>query len=201
MTMVELVVAMTGSFIVLLAVGVLVIGGQRGWHETYGSAHKPIKRDMDVAAIKFGITGRKSNRLCYKVWDSKGGIEAVADANNVASGNSVEFGYWDSTPDPNYRADEYAEFYLDAGGVLKVEYGTYNWSSPDADDPGRIPSRTEILARNVSARSPAGAFSHDVDGNGNGQGCVRMNLRLTDPNDGELATLITAVVLRTDWPR
>jgi hypothetical protein len=58
---------------------------------------------------------------------------------------------------------------------------------------------TQVLAHDVDLSAGAGIFSHTVIG-GQGQGCVRMNLRLRD-DDGQTVEIKTATLLRVIWPR
>jgi hypothetical protein len=159
--------------------------------------------------------GRKSNRISSGGWQ---GYKIYANYNDTApaptiagtltaTGNSAEFGYWscdwdDAGFDPNTIVDknkmytDYVEFYL-KDGIFNAEYGVYNQNGQKV----RNTARTEILAKNASAGTAGmGVFSHTTDGNGNGNGCVRINLKLTDPN-GEVITVKTAALLRVIWPR
>ena len=59
-----------------------------------------------------------------------------------------------------------------------------------------------LLAENVSTNkdSKVGAFSHTTL-NGVGQGSVRINVILTDPEDNESINVMTATLMRNIWPR
>ena len=59
-----------------------------------------------------------------------------------------------------------------------------------------------LLAEHVSVDkdSTVGAFSHTTVG-GNGQGSVRINIILTDPEDNETIRVTTATLMRNVWPR
>jgi hypothetical protein len=59
---------------------------------------------------------------------------------------------------------------------------------------------TRILAENVTTDPNIGTFSHTTL-NGVGQGCVRINITLTDPEDGEAVRVVTATMMRNIWPR
>ena len=60
---------------------------------------------------------------------------------------------------------------------------------------------TTILAENVSDNgSDIDAFSHTTL-NGVGQGSVRSNIVLEDPEDGETVRIMTATLMRNIWPR
>ncbi|MHC4582055.1 MAG: hypothetical protein ACYS14_11410, partial [Planctomycetota bacterium] len=59
-----------------------------------------------------------------------------------------------------------------------------------------------LLAENVSTdpNSIVDAFSHTTM-DGVGQGSVRMNVILTDPEDNEEISVMTATLMRNVWPR
>jgi hypothetical protein len=162
--------------------------------------------------------GRRSNRLGYTIYEVNGGTftpaaPVTSDPQEVVSGDAVEFRYWDvgldSTDssdlmDPTKTATAYALFYLE-GDALKVDYGPY--------PPGAVPEGggskntsgvvTEVLlAENVSTdpNSTVDAFSHTTI-NGIGQGSVRMKVVLTDPEDDEEISVMTATLMRNVWPR
>lgn len=218
LTMIELLVAMTMNIIVISAVGVLLVGGNRAWLNTYKSANKKIKDDALATTTAFGSIGRKANRLTYTIYKIDGetfkpALPITSDPEEVVSGDAVEFRYWDvgfdkgdtqSLLDVTKTATAYALFYLD-GDKLKVDYGPY--------PPGAVPdgggSRNTfgvttklLLAENVSTNkdSNVGAFSHTTL-NGIGQGSVRINIVLTDPEDNESINVMTATLMRNIWPR
>jgi len=214
-TLIELVVTTVITSTLVLVVGVLLVGGNRAWQQIYNSTHKKIKQDAQAVTITFGSTGRKSNRLGYIIYDVTGGIFTPAEPETsnpeeVISGDAVEFRYWDvefdktdshKLMDVTKTATAYALFYVD-GDQLKVDRGLY--------PPGAVPDgggsrntsdiTTTILADNVSTDGDIGAFSHTTL-NGVGQGCVRINIVLTDPEDGESIKVMTATLMRNIWPR
>jgi len=218
LTLIELVVAMTINLMVVLAIGALLVGGNRAWQHTYNSANKKLKQDALATTMAFGSMGRKANRLNYTIYKGDGSnftpaLPQTKDPQEVVSGDAVEFRYWDveldktdsySLMDVNKTATAYAFFYLD-GDQLKVDYGSY--------PPGAVPAgggskntssiTTEVLlAEHVSVDkgSTAGAFSHTTVG-GTGQGSVRINIVLTDPTDNETIRVMTATLMRNIWPR
>ena len=215
-TLIELVVTATISMLLVLVVGILLVGGQRFWQKTYSDSQKQIRQDEQAIMIKFGDMARRSNRISsggwqgYKIYTNHGDtIPAPTNTGTlIATGNSAEFGYWncnwdDAGFDPNTVVDknktctDYVEFYL-TGTTFKAEYGVYNSSGHKVPTTGR----TEILAQNASVGTAGmGVFSHTTDVSGNGNGCVRINLKLTDPCDGEVITIKTAALLRVIWPR
>ena len=217
-TLMELVITMLISPILALVVGILLVSGNRAWLRTYNSAQNKIKQDAQAVTITFESMARKANRLNYTIYDVTGSTFTPAkpktsNPQEVVSGDAVEFRYWDVELDKtdSYKlmdvtktATAYALFYVD-GGQLKVDYGPY--------PPGAVPGSgggsrnasgvtTKVLADNVSTDSNnnVGAFSH-ITLNGAGTGCVRINITLTDPEDGESVKVMTATLVRNIWPR
>lgn len=215
LTIVELVITMAISIMLISVVGILLVSGQRAWNKTYNSAHKRIKEDSYDIMVRFSSIGRKSNRIDYTIYDITGSTFTPAapqtsNPEEVISGDAVEFRYWDveldsedshELMDVTKTATAYALFYLD-GDELRVDYGPY--------PPGAVPDgagarntsdiTTILLAENVSTDPDIGAFSHTTL-NGVGQGCVRINITLTDPEDGESIRVMTATMMRNIWPR
>jgi hypothetical protein len=255
-TLVELIITMVIGVTLILAVGTLIVGGQRAWRNTYASAHKKIKEDAQAITITFGSMGRRSNRnhtptdlahSGYVLYKVNGGnftpAVPLTILQEVVSGDAVEFRYWNEPLDvtDSYKlldvkkiATAYALFYL-KDNELKVDYGPYD---PPGGHPGAVVPAgsgvrntvgvtTIVLAGNpdkhlpidkrcwVSA-DPGGAFSHTTTNSGvvngvvigKGQGCVRINVILTDfdpkdgkPIDGETIQVRTSTMLRNIWPR
>lgn len=225
-SLVEVVITMVISVILIFAVGVLLVGGNRAWQHTYESAHKKIKDDARTITITFGSVGRKSNRLYkepktapvnmdfgYRLYTVSGGnfTPAVPTTTSEVTvfGDAVEFRYWDveldqtdshNLLDVTKTATAYALFYIE-DKKLKVDYGPY--------PPGAVPGgsgakntagvRTMVLANNVTAGT-GGAFSHTTE-NKLGKGSVRINIILTDDGDGEKIEVMTSTMLRNIWPR
>jgi len=94
-------------------------------------------------------------------------------------------------------------FYID-GDELKVDYGPYPPGGVPDDGGARNTTgvTTEVLAENVSIDEDCevGAFSHTVV-NGVGQGSVRININLTDPETDETVKIVTSTLMRNMWPR
>jgi len=216
MTMVELITAMMINAVVAMVVGVLLIGGNRTWQITYDSANKRIRQDALAAQVAFETIGRKANRLSYRIYAVNGSsfipVEPKTKGEEVVSGGAVEFRYWDveldqadsyNLLDVSKTATAYALFYIE-DGKLMLDYGPY--------PPGGIAEgggyrnvtgvKTKVLAENVDTdeNSEVGAFSHTVVG-GAGQGSVRMNITLRDPDDDESVKVMTATLMRNIWPR
>jgi hypothetical protein len=214
--LIELVITSIISVIIILSAGVLLVGGNRAWQKTYNSANKKMKLDADAITIAFGSMGRRANRLNYFIYKLNGGVftpAAPQTANEeVVSGNAVEFRYWDVELDKTDSHDlmdvakmatAYALFYLD-GDKMKVDYGPYPPGAVPAGGGGRNTAgvRTIVLAEDVSAdpNSDASPFSHTTVSKV-GQGSVRINCLLTDPDDGEIINVKTSTFLRNIWPR
>ena len=159
--------------------------------------------------------GRKANRLAYTIYDITGSTFTPAEPETsnpqeVVFGDAVEFRYWDveldsedthELMDVTKMGTAYALFYLDAD-QLKVDYGPYPPGAVPDGGGGRNTSdiTTTVLAENVSANPNTGVFSHTTL-NGVGMGCVRINITLTDPEDGESIKVMTAALMRNIWPR
>jgi|GEM_PF-552521 len=214
LTIMELMIAMSIDLVLMLVVGVLLVSGQRCWSKVYGSTNKKIKQDAQSFAITFGSMGRKANRLGYIIYTAKGGTYSPAKPQTsdreVVRGDAVEFRYWDveldesdshQLMDVTKQGTAYAFFYL-KDGQLKVDYGPYPPGAVPADGGARNTTgiTTTILAENVSDGTDTGPFSHTTVG-GVGQGCVRANITLTDPQDGDTITVKTATLMRNIWPR
>jgi hypothetical protein len=215
-TMIEMIIAMTLNSIIVLSIGVLLIGGNRGWQNIYSSANCKAKQDAQATTLAFGSIGRKSNRLNYRIYNLNGSnlIPAAPKTSNpqeVVSGNAVEFRYWDvpldetdsqNLMDNSKLATAYALFYLD-GGKLKVDYGSYLPGAAPEGGGAKNNSgiTTQILAENVTAGvTGVGPFSHTMI-NGIGTGCVRINLTITDADSGKSYKVMTSTLMRNIWPR
>ena len=213
----ELTIAMAINLTIILAAGVLLVNGNRIWRQTFESSQKKINLDALAVTTAFGKIGRKANRLNYTIYEINGETFTTAEPKTsnpeeVVSGDAVEFRYWDveldetdshNLMDSAKTATAYALFYL-YGDKLLVDYGPY--------PPGAIPDGggarntagviTRTLAENVSVDKTyqAGPFSHTTI-NGVGQGSVRINITLTDPNDNETTSVVTATLMRNIWPK
>jgi len=206
-TLIEVIVAMAASLIVVLIVGILLVGGQRGWLRTYDYANSKTQIDALTTTISFGSLGRKSNRTDYKIYEITGQhFTPVLPDNNpeeVLTGQAVEFHYWDTALNSDIMnisitGTAYALFYLD-GNRLMLDTGPYPPGGVDGNG-NRIDGTgvsTIVLANNVTALE----FSHTSrDMAGDGKGCVRMKLTITDPQDNSRATVTSATLMRNVWP-
>lgn len=206
-TMIELTTAIVLAIIPILAVSVLLVNGQNAWTDIYQSTTDRVHADSQAVLIAFGQTGRKSNRLSYALYNVNGNTFSLAaplttHPQEVVTGDAVEFRYWDvSRPDKSLldtsrSATAYALFYLE-GKTLKVDRGSY---PPAAVSGGSRRAtndvKTEVLAENVTRLK----FSHTTF-SGVGQGAVRIDLELTNPDDGKTVSLKTSTLMRNIWPR
>jgi type II secretory pathway pseudopilin PulG len=216
MTLVELVVAMGVSIILIAGVGVLLDGGNRAWLRAYKAANDRLNIDAQALTAAFGAAGRRSNRGNYVLYTFAEGILTPAlppsgQPDSVVFGDAVEFRYWDvplnttdsyNLMDSDTTATAYALFYLD-GDTMKVDYGSYPPGAAPVGGGNRNTSgiSTAVLAKNVSADSGHPPFSHTTVG-ATGQGSVRLDVTLTDPNDdSRTMRVMTSTLLRNIWPR
>jgi hypothetical protein len=210
MTLVELIIGIVASIIVIFAVAALLISGHRGWNNAFKYANGDIQVNAIETMINFGITGRKSNKSDYKLYKNEDGtyeiVKPLTDPEEVVFGDAIEFRYWDeelndSLMDTDKTGTAYALYYVE-DDMLKVDRGPYN---PAGGYPGGVDSsgnktetdRTLILARNVQSA----IFSHTTkNADGDGKGCVKLDLWLYDPNDDQDINIKTATLMRNVWP-
>jgi hypothetical protein len=199
-TLIEIIVAMAGGFIVMMIVAMLIQSGYRSWNQAYRTANADSRLDSIAATTSFGTIGRKSNKNDYYIYQVASTFTAPTvdplDPDEILTGQAVEFRYWSSDLNgamltPTSFADKYALFYLD-NGQLKLDTGT----STGGPTGGAI--NTVTLAKNVDSVE----FSHTKKTPaGGGLGCVRMNLTINDPNDKEPKIVIAATYIRNVWPQ
>jgi len=215
MALVEMITAMTAALVLVMAVGVLLDGGSRAWLAAYQSAHGKVSEDARTVVATFGSIGRKANRGSYVLYNLSNGTltPVTAPANQpdgVLFGNAVEFRYWDvpldtsdshDLMDATKTATAYALFYC-VGDQLRLDQGPYPPGAAPAGGGSRNTAgvTTTILAENVSVEPGASAFSHSTVA-GVGQGSVRLNVILTDPQDGQTTRVTTTTLMRNIWPR
>jgi hypothetical protein len=206
-TLIELIIAMSAAIIVVLVVGTLLVSGQRSWTRAFRYAYARPQLDAMCTTITFGITGRKSNRMDYKIYkisDNKfTQVTPVADPEEVLKGEAVEFHYWKDDLDASVmktdiKGTAYALFYLD-GDKLMLDTGPYPPGGVDAAG-HRIEGdgvSTITLAENVINLQ----FSHTTrDLAGDGKGCVRMNMTIGADGDEPPTTVTAATLMRNAWP-
>lgn len=203
------------SFIIIMAVGMLLNSGNRAWTKTYASVHSRTNEEAQVVRAAFASLGRRANRGSYVLYQIDQGIFTPLWADpsvseSVVFGDAVEFRYWDvelnaadthNVMDTERIATAYALFYLE-NERLKVDYGPYPpGAAPAQGGPKNTTGVTTIvLADNVTADPETGPFSHTASG-GVGRGAVRLKVTLTDPDTGETKTVMAAALMRNIWPR
>ena len=107
-TLTELITAMAIMIFVVLAIGMALVDGQRGWNYMYNRIYSDVVTDSYVARRKFDAVLRKASR-----------DKVLIDS----AGSWVEVYYYES--DTSTVLDRYARFYT-SSGTLKVEYGQLN---------------------------------------------------------------------------
>ncbi len=213
LSLVELILAMAMSTILVMAAGVLLLGGSNAFHQMYAATHDPLRQDAIALAAAFKSVGRKSNRTNYTVYEVTGNTftEAQPDfGQTLAVGQAVEFRFWDAPfyelsqgmaeMDINDTGTHYALFYL-KDDELWVDYGEVS------DGVGAVQSSTrrtsniesQCLAHDVDTAANTDIFSHDIIG-GAGSGCVTLNVTLEN-DEGKTVDVKTATLLRVAWPQ
>jgi len=107
-TLIELIIATAIMVIVVLAIGIALVDGQRGWSIQYDRIYSDVVTDGYVARRKFDAVMRTASRDKFLLDDAGGWVEVYYYAN------------YDSAV-----VDRYARFYA-ADGNLNVEYGQLN---------------------------------------------------------------------------
>ncbi|OQA03816.1 MAG: hypothetical protein BWY69_00224 [Planctomycetes bacterium ADurb.Bin401] len=162
-TLFELMTAMAIVVIPIAAVGIFIIRNDKQWQELMQYINSPKYVDSQVIMEKFNQIGRRSY-----------------DAQVNADGSEVKFNLFlnsdYSLKDPR-TIPGYARFYID-DDALKVDYGSSS------------PVLTETIAENVSFDSGVKAF--EVSEYNKGYECVRINLKLTNPDDHNSIEIMTA---------
>ena len=104
-TIIELIIAMAIIVIVVLAIGIALVDGQRGWSILYNRIYSDVVTDGYVARKKFDVVIRRASGERLLLDDADSWVEVYYYAS-------------DSSP----IVDRYARFYV-AGDNLYVEYG------------------------------------------------------------------------------
>jgi len=107
-TLVELIIAMAIMLIVVLAIGMALVDGQRGWSVQYDRIYSDVITDGYVARRKFDAVMRTASREKFLLDDADSWVEVYYYAN-----------------DDSAVVDRYARFYTDNRN-LNVEYGQLN---------------------------------------------------------------------------
>jgi len=103
--LIELIIATAIMIIVVLAIGIALVDGQRGWSIQYDRIYSDVVTDGYVARRKFDAVMRRASRDKFLLDDA---------------GSWVEVYYY--ADDTSTVVDRYARFYV-ADGNLNVEYG------------------------------------------------------------------------------
>jgi len=104
-TLIELMIATAIMVIVVLAVGIALVDGQRGWSIQYDRIYSEVVTDGYVARRKFDAVTRTASRDKFLLDDAGGWVEVYYYADDTST-----------------VVDRYARFYT-ANGDLNVEYG------------------------------------------------------------------------------
>ncbi len=107
-TRIELVIATAIMVIVILAIGVALVDGQRGWNIQYDRIYSDVVTDGYVARRKFDAVMRAASRDKFLLDGAGGWVEVYYYADDTST-----------------VVDRYARFYT-ANGDLNVEYGQLN---------------------------------------------------------------------------
>ena len=122
-TLVEMMITIAVMSIIVSAIGLVIIDGQRCWQVLHGRINSEVVTDGYVARKKFDSVMRKSS-----------GEKILTDSN----GNWIEVYYY--ADDSSTAVDRYARFY-ETDGTLNMEYGKLN---------PRTTLGTETVCQNVS---------------------------------------------------
>ena len=107
-TLIELLMAMAIMIFVVLAVGMALVDGQRGWNNMYDRIYSDVVTDGYVARRKFDAVLRRANGETFSL---------------AGDGSWIEVNYY--ATDSSTVVDRYARFYV-SDGDLNVEYGQLN---------------------------------------------------------------------------
>jgi hypothetical protein len=107
-TLIELITATAIMIFVILAIGMALVDGQRGWNQMYDRMYSDVVSDGYVARRKFDAVLRKASREKFLIDPAGGWVEV----------------YYYAT-DASTVLDRYARFYT-SGGKLNIEYGQLN---------------------------------------------------------------------------
>jgi len=125
-TLVELCVAMSVAFVVILGIGAVLADSQRGWNRAYDRTLGSLVADADVAIGTFDRVVRRSTISWEHLHDDE--IEV----------------HYAGNPDTPTRLDSYARFYLARAERFTVDYGELDAKGHAQGDP-----HTVCLARDV----------------------------------------------------
>lgn len=213
-TLIEVTIAIAIAAIPMLAFGILMSGSSRAWQRIYGDLQSDARLDAYVVMTSLQQFGRQANLLHYDVYRVTGSTFSSAvppSGQAIATGQAVEFWYWNDNYDPAHPDAEvlemdnigthYALYYLD-GRQLKVDFGrvvndiggVYNNSRHTVNQ-----IHTQLLSRNVDIEKNINIFNHLVTA-GKGAGCVNTDLVLTDDRGTSIEVKFSTLI-RQAWPR
>ena len=112
-TLIEAMIAIAIMIIVVLAIGIALVDGQRGWNYMYDRIYSDVVTDGYVARRKFDAVMRKASRDKFLLDPAGGWVKVYYYANDAST-----------------VVDRYARFSA-SDGKLNVEYGQLN---PEATD-------------------------------------------------------------------
>ncbi|MGH2271589.1 prepilin-type N-terminal cleavage/methylation domain-containing protein [Anaerohalosphaeraceae bacterium U12dextr] len=213
-SLIELLIAIAIIAIPLAAIGALLAGTSRSWQRLYNDTHSPIRQDALALMASIQKIGRQSNLTNYVIYTIKNNTFTPAvppSGQSIASGQAVEFRFWQDGFDPQKPADNifeddntgthYALFYLD-GSALKLDIGRV------VNGVGAVANKTrqtahiltsQVLTQQVDTAANSAVFSHVMSG-GQGSGCVNTKIILTDEKKNSIEILF-GTLLRSAWPR
>lgn len=123
-TLIELIIGTVIMIFVILAIGMALVDGQRGWNQMYNKVYSDVVTDGYVARKKLDAVLRKASREKFLIDPAGGWVEV----------------YYYAT-DTSTVLDRYARFFT-AGGALQIEYGQLNPTTTLS---------TETVCQNVSS--------------------------------------------------
>jgi hypothetical protein len=123
-TLIELIIATVIMIFVVLAIGMALVDGQRGWNNMFNSVNSEVVRDGFFARKRFDLVLRRASREKFLI---------------DPAGSWVEVYYYAS--DKSTVLDRYARLYT-TGNKLLIEYGQLNPTSTLS---------TETVCENVSS--------------------------------------------------
>ncbi|HML72945.1 MAG TPA: prepilin-type N-terminal cleavage/methylation domain-containing protein [Anaerohalosphaeraceae bacterium] len=213
-SLIELLIAIAIIAIPLAAIAALLAGTSRSWQRLYNDTHSQIRQDSLALMTSIQKIGRQSNLTNYTIYTIKNNTftpAAPPSGQSIASGQAVEFRFWQDEFDPQKPADtvfeddntgtHYALYYLD-GSALKLDIGRV------VNGVGAVANKTrqtaailnsQVLTQQVDTAANSKLFSHVMSG-GQGSGCVNTKIILTDKNKDSIEILF-GTLLRSAWPR
>jgi prepilin-type N-terminal cleavage/methylation domain-containing protein len=135
-TLIELLTAVAIMVIVILAIGMALVDGQRGWNYMYNRIYSDVVTDGYIARKKFDAVMRKASREKFLIDPAGGWVEVYYYASDAST-----------------VVDRYARFYYASdGNKLNVEYGKLDPKATDSIETvcGNVSSCTFVqLGRSI----------------------------------------------------